>query len=287
MQAAEGGCLSTRAPPFPTLPRPACRLYNPGMSAPAYDLQSLCESGQQQLMRMEYLEAEATLARAEREAWAVRDWDTLARLYMPLQEARRQKRQRCGEGVVCLDLAAQGPEDHVDARRVIENYPHGQLLVAGWGSIAPALEVRRLQAEHGLYVETFLAAVYPIGTTDRNAAPTAVVIVPLEDVRLPDPSPRSIDDLLRALPAHSVVIPDRDLPRGSRRGDTRTYGEVMAMWERLHAPFLAAADSQPDPVRKMEGYRTTLRVDYACELAHQKLSSVAKDLAREARASRN
>ena len=237
-------------------------------------------------MRMEYLAAEATLARAERQAWAARDWDTLARLYMPLQEARRQKRQRCGEGVVCLDLIATAPDDHVDARRVIENYPHGQLLVAGWGSIEPALAVRRLQVEHGLFVETFLAAVYPVGTTDANASPTVVVIVPLEDVRLPDPSPRPIDDLLRALPAHSIVIPGSELPRGSRRGDTMTYGEVMAMWERLHAPFLAGADAQPDPVRKMDGYRTTLRVDYACELAHQKLSGVAKDLARKARAAK-
>jgi hypothetical protein len=202
---------------------------------------------------------------------------------MPLQEARRQKRQRCGEGVVCLDLVALGPDDRVDARRVIENYPHGQLLVAGWGSIQPALEVRRLQAEHGLYVETFLAAVFPIVTTDKNACPTVVVIVPLEDVRVPDATPRPIDDLLRTLPAHSIVIPDRELPRGSRKGDTSTYGEVMGIWERLHTPFLAAADSQPDPVRKMEGYRTTLRVDYASELAHQKLSGVAKELARKAR----
>jgi hypothetical protein len=256
------------------------------MTHPASDLQSLCETGQEQLMRMEYLAAEATLAGAERQAWAARDWDTLARLYMPLQEARRQKRQRCGEGVVCLDLVPQGPDDRVEARRVIENYPHGQLLVAGWGSIQPALEVRRLQNEHGLYVETFLGAVYPVATTDRNVRPTAVVIVPLEDVRVPDATPRSIDDLLRTLPAHSVVIPDRELPRGSRKGDTETYGEVMATWERLHTPFLAAADSQPDPVRKMEGYRTTLRVDYASELAHQKLSGVAKELARKARAAK-
>src|SRR5438445_726544 len=106
-----------------------------GMSDVA--LQELCEAGQEQLMAMEYLQAEA-----ERRAWEARDWDTLARLYMPLQEARRQRRQRCGEGIVCLDLIAQGPGDAVDARRVVQNYPHGQLLVAGWGSIAPALGVR-------------------------------------------------------------------------------------------------------------------------------------------------
>ena len=55
------------------------------------DLQSRCELGQQQLMRTEYLDAEATLASAEAEAWEKRDFDTLSRLYMPLQEARRQR----------------------------------------------------------------------------------------------------------------------------------------------------------------------------------------------------
>ena len=47
------------------------------------DLQSRCELGQRQLMEMKYLEAEATLASAEHDAWLARDFDTLARLYMP------------------------------------------------------------------------------------------------------------------------------------------------------------------------------------------------------------
>ena len=245
-------------------------------------LQELCELGQQQLMRTEYLEAEATLADAERRAWDARDWDTLARLYMPLQEARRQRRQRCGEGIVALDLVAQGPADRVDGRRVIENYPHGQLLVAGWGSIEPAALVRRLQAEHRLYVETFLAAAYPLAGGQR-----AVVIVPLEEAAETLPAPQetaSIAALRDGMPPHCVVLHEGELPRGSGRGTTETYARSMQLWERLHAPFLAAADAQADPVRRMEGYRRTIRVDYACELAHQKLSDVAKELARAARA---
>src|SRR5205809_6995950 len=119
---------------------------------PQPDLQSLCELGQEQLMRMEYLVAEETLCKAEQIARAQRDFDTLGRLYMPLQEARRQRRQRCGEGVVCLDLIAQSADDHINGQHIVENYPHGQLLVAGWGSIEPALKIRELQKQHGLYV---------------------------------------------------------------------------------------------------------------------------------------
>src|SRR5688500_13907154 len=114
------------------------------------DLQAQCEVSQEQLMQMKYLAAEQTLSETERIAWRDRDYDTVARLFMPLQEARCQRRQRCGEGIVCLDLLAEGPSDHIEGRRVVENFPHGQLLVAGWMSIAPALEVRKLQAEHDL-----------------------------------------------------------------------------------------------------------------------------------------
>lgn len=228
-------------------------------------------------MQMNYLQAEGVLADAEHHAWTNRDFDTLSRLYMPLQEARRQRRQRCGEGVVALDLIATGPDDAVDGRRVVENYPHGQLLVAGWGTIQPAQDVRRLQSEHALYVETFLAATYPID------AGRVIVIVPTDDVVLPDPRPESIDQLITRLPPHCIVVTDENVPKGIRKGTWQTYAEVMGMWERLHAPLLASADAEVDPIRKIEAYRRVIRVDYGCELAHQKLSQVAHEMAREQR----
>jgi hypothetical protein len=247
------------------------RLQSPGMTRE--QLQEQCELGQRQLMAMEYLEAIETLAAAEVVAWANRDYDTLARLYMPLQEARRQARQRCGEGTVRLDVIANGPSDAID----LDHLPiHGQMLVAGWASIQPALRLRAKAREQKQYVETFLAAVFPITRSNEPA----IVIAPLEDVALPDAQPRSIDALLASLPAHCLVFGPNELPRGARHGTTETYGEVMAMWERLHLPYLGAADLEVDPERRMEGYRKTIRVDPACELAHQKLSDVAKDLKR-------
>jgi len=82
------------------------------------------------------------------------------------------------------------------------------------------------------------------------------------------------------------VLGENELPKGSRKGTWQTYAEVMGMWERLHAPFLASADAEADPLRKIEAYRRVIRVDYACELAHQKLSQVAHDLAREQKRTR-
>jgi hypothetical protein len=242
------------------------------------ELQSLCDEGQQQLQRMEYLACERTLERAEQLALAREDFDSLARLYMPLQEARRQRRLRCGEGVVRLDLFAEGPDHVLDAGQLIEQYPHGQLLVAGWRSIEPAAAFRQLQRERQLYVETYLAAVYPVG------AGRAVVIVPTADVAAPSGSSDSIDELLRRVPPHSIVMSESDLPRGEQRGTTETFAHTMSIWERLHAPFLAAADMQVDPIQKIHAYRRTIEVDYACELAHQKLSDAARQVVRQRRA---
>src|SRR4051812_45174447 len=96
------------------------------------ELQSLCERGQELLMSMDYIGAERALVEAESIALRENDFDTLSRLYMPLQEARRQIRQRCGEGDVRLDLVAESANEKLDPERIVADYPHGQLLVAGW-----------------------------------------------------------------------------------------------------------------------------------------------------------
>src|SRR5687768_3758280 len=208
----------------------------------ANDLQSLCDEAQQELQRMEYLACERTLERAERIALDANDFDTLARLYLPLQEARRQRRLVCGEGVVRLDLFAGSANDPLEPEPIIDSYPRGQLLIAGWCSIQPAVRFRQLQRARQLYVETYLAAVYPIGGS------RAVVIVPTADVALPTGSNDSIDELVRRLPAHAIVMGESALPRGERRGTAETFAHTMSIWEQLHAPFLASADAHVDPL---------------------------------------
>ena len=228
----------------------------------ASDLQSLCERGQQLLMQTKYLDAERALVEADQLATRLEDFDTLARLYMPLQEARRQRRQLAGEGVVRLDLIAKSPDAPLDPEKIVDQYPRGQLLVAGWESIEPAMRIRELQRERNLYLDTFLAAVY------RGSGGSLRVRV--------YPEPRASEGM-------SIWFTVDDLPRGERKGTWQTYAEVMAIWERLHRPYLQAADAGVVPERKIDGYRRAIEVDYACELAHQKLSAVAAQLARESR----
>lgn len=244
----------------------------------AHDLQVMCETGQRRLVETDYIGAERVLARAERLAWEGRDWDTLSRLYMPLQEARRQRRQRCGEGVVKLDCVARNERETLVPESLVAAFGHGQLLVAGWGTIAPAVAVRQLAAEQNLYVETFLAAAYPAGAFGRFV----VVVVPTSDVALPPADGRSLDRLQQTLPPFSILIADADLVAGERTGSDATFAETMATWERLHAPFLADARQRTDAIQRMSGYRRTIEVDYAAELPHQFLSAEAHKLLQHA-----
>jgi hypothetical protein len=242
------------------------------------DLQSLCDAGQRALIATDYLAAEEVLAQAESLAWNAQDWDSLSRLYMPLQEARRQRRQRCGEGMIDLNVSASDPDL---ALKIVLEYPHGQLLVSAAGSIAPAMEVRRLAREHSLYVETFLGANYIVNRSDDDDVDVIIVIVPTADTTLPPDEELPLNMLLPRLPASAIVFREDEVDAAPQIGTDTTYARTMALWERLHTPFLAHAEATADPVQRMAAFRKTIEVDYACELAHQHLSKVAHQLARK------
>jgi hypothetical protein len=214
-------------------------------------LQEQCEIGQRELMRMDYLQAEKTLAAAEKQAWDLKDFDTLARLLLPLQEARRQRRQRCGEGIICLDLIAGGPNEQLNANDIVRQIPHGQKLIAGWCSIGPALKARELQAQRGLYLDVFLGAANEGNRIEIQSSGERPFVLELSR---------------------------NQIPLGRKTGTAQTYALTMSWWERLHTPFLAAAEAEADPIKKIEAFRKAIEVDYACELAHQHMAEAIKSI---------
>jgi hypothetical protein len=250
-------------------------------------LQHLCSQGSAELARTEYLAAERTLERAEEHAWRLGDFETLARLLFPLQETRRQIRQRCGEGVVRWDLVARGPGDTQDPAELVRRYPHGQLLVAGWRSFAVAGELRRRYREADLYGETFLAAAFPTtagagGVAAGGGGAGIVVVVAAREYNSSHlPQVVTAEELGNAFPGPTVILDLATLPPGEHSGTPATYARVMELWERLHRPLVQAASALPDSVGKLRAFRDiTLQVDRACELAHQLASETARVLGR-------
>jgi hypothetical protein len=232
------------------------------------EIQDACERGQQLLIQTEYWSAELILAEAENAAWMSREFDALSRLYLPLQECRRQRRQKCLDGIICLDILARSPEDSIDPKEIVNRYPQGTLLVGGWQSITLAVEVRRLQFERRQYAETFLAAVYPAGESiSISISPFAAI----EPQRM-----RTGGDLMQD---HSLMMHESTLRCGPGAPAKELAAQANTLWELLHAPFLLDADRATDPLHKIELYRKTIEVDYGCELAHQKLAEVARQLA--------
>lgn len=245
------------------------------------DLQSLCTLGQRQLMATDYLTARDTLEQAENMAFAGRDWDGLARLYMPLQETRRQIRQRCGEGEVDMGVVVPpGVSPGEFAEDFLATHTHGQYLIAGPGGggsspLAFAGAVRTAARDKRLYVETFLAGCYRVGGDSIFVvAPTAHTVLP--------PGTADSVDALTATP-HCLVLPAVELPARAARGDTGTYGLTMSIWERLAAPHLAAclAASAAVPAgQRIKALKRVIEIDPGCEMAHQVISRIAAGAAR-------
>lgn len=228
------------------------------------DLQNLCERGQELLSQTDYVGAERVLMEAERIAWEARNWETLARLYMPLQEARRQKRQIAMDGGILLDFW----HDESTPEKIAATGIWAEVLLPGDGNIQPGIRLRRLAMERQLCMEIFLAAGYELG--DKRIA----VIVALENASLPTKEEiHGIDQLLQRLPPHSLILPEEELAGCDAQLAT-------SLWQRLQLPYLAAADAEADLIRRMAAYRQTILVDNACELAHQKFADTAAGLAR-------
>lgn len=239
----------------------------------AADLQSLCERGSERLVATDYVGAERLLAEAEAMALEAGDFDTLSRLYYPLQEARRQIRGKCVEAGVHLVIEGRVP---LEAEELARSLPEGSLLVAGAGSTAAGESLRRIYRERGSYAEVIL------GVTVRAGPDGTVTFATPLPASVPAGIPAAPEDVARRLPAHSVFV-------GMTSGDAeiapvaRTATGMMSLWEQLHLPFLAAADAMPTSELKLRAYRRAIEVDYACELAHQNAATVARELARPAR----
>lgn len=236
-------------------------------------LQGLCELGSEALIATDYVAAERVLEQAEGLALRENDFDTLARLYFPLQEARRQRRQRAGEGRISLSLPAMGVGEGLQARELADRLPHGLFLVAGLGSTEPGEALRQLHKDRGNYAEVMLGVALEMGT---GGVATFAVARPVRNVSARGGSP---EELLRALPPHSVFV-SASQAGGAVAAFPETYAGAMGLFEALHRPYLAMADAMPVGLARLQAYRQVQGIDPASELAHQNAAFLCRQLAR-------
>lgn len=117
-------------------------------------LDAMMEDASRALARMEYLECEALCVEALDQARAAEAWSYVARILLPLQEARRQRRMIAAEGVVRLGTTSlTGPVsgwlDEMEAGCLAVTAPHG----AAQARELVALARQRRRVVEVLYVE--------------------------------------------------------------------------------------------------------------------------------------
>jgi hypothetical protein len=124
--------------------------YNSNMTA---TLDEQMEAASEALARMDYLRCEALCVQALAQAREQRRWPYYARILLPLQEARRQRRQIAADGVIRLGTASLhgGPADWLDAIEA------GCIVVTAPHTADDARALHEAAIERGQYVEVLFS----------------------------------------------------------------------------------------------------------------------------------
>lgn len=116
-------------------------------------LDDIMEQASQALAELDYPGCEALCMRALAEARARGDWAFYSRVVLPLQEARRQKRQAALDGPIRLGTASYVG----DALGLIERLPAGALVVTAPLAPDDADRVDRAARDSGRAIEVLFA----------------------------------------------------------------------------------------------------------------------------------
>lgn len=216
-------------------------------------IDAIMESASQALVRMEYLVCEELCLRALGLAEAAGDWVMYARILLPLQESRRQRRMIAAEGAIRLGTRRLGgePAAWLDEHRcccVTLTPPHGE---ADARALVAAARQRQLHAEALLAVRcgeniwTLRSFTGPAVTCDVPAPPTVWMehwLAPAERIGTLTPADWFIDagENLGNAALATVTAPVGD-PR--RVDELRRCLDVVTDHEILHQQLWQAAQA--------------------------------------------
>jgi hypothetical protein len=239
----------------------------------------LWDTGQRHLASGRYVAAQTLLEAAETAAWRARDARTLARLYLPLLETRRQIRYQAAEGEIVL-IRSTGERSSLD--RFLKA-PAGTLLIAMRDLPAALTLARRVQwTRHrtGRWLEALLlieqhphlritsaadatfAAGLPIVWTNDPRAAIAASTDP--HLTVPLPPLRSGEERYAPGPARAVA-----------RESLLIAWEALALrWQHRHPLTIKS------PWAELAWLRRALLIDPACEPVAMRLIALAEAIER-------
>ncbi|MCC7205143.1 MAG: hypothetical protein IT441_08690 [Phycisphaeraceae bacterium] len=221
------------------------------------DLNSLMESASVALARMDYLAAERLCLEALAAARDQRLWSDYARILLPLQECRRQRRIIAADGPIRLGTSDLTPGS--DPVAPMQGRSAGCILLTEPFTAAHALALHRHALAHHLHVEVLLAR------CDAGSARWQIESfhAPKVRVELPGPAGRMLDRWL------DVTAPDR----------AQAAGYFLAAAEGLGDAAISAVNSPPGTPQRLADLERCLDVVLDHEILHQRLWDAAHALA--------
>jgi hypothetical protein len=257
-------------------------------------LERMWQRGQEHLAAMRYAAAVRDLEAAEGAAWRRGDGVALARVYLPLLEARRQIRYQAAEGtLVICSPAASLHEERATVNTFLQDArikAGSILIIAGSGAthrklhhLRRALEfagaVKYAARSTGRWLESLLLLSHGDETRIVSPAdPTFAAGLPI--TRESGAALSTTTDPALAIPlppAGRYTAKDAAHPV-AREGLIFAWEALALKWQQRHPPFATGT-----PWEEMAWLRLALRIDPACEPITMRLVALSEASAREPR----
>lgn len=241
------------------------------------------DQGQRRLAAGRYVAARKDLEAAEAIAWRIGDSQSLARIYLPLLEARRQIRYQAAEGMIVITRPGLSPREFSNEWRQFQTAEAGTLIYscnAGRAARRAAARivgsVNHLSRRTGKCLESLVCI---FQGNDRFIASqmdiTAAGALPVTQTQLQTDVGESTE------PSLEIPLPPAGIYRGSDIGlGAMARESLLVAWEALALRFQRRhpPPKQLSPWEEMAWLRLALRVDPACEPVSMRLIALAQNL---------
>ena len=217
------------------------------------------------LARMDYLACEQACLTALAVAREAHDWANYARILLPLQESRRQRRMIAAEGA--FRFGTGEPAD--DAAALLLGHDAVSIVITRPNDADLARQVAAFARRNHRYVEVLFA------DCDLNAATWTLrsVAGPAVSCAMPAPSPGWLDVWIDCAGRRFET---RDDPRPPVKGARQPADWFLEACERLGDAALATVSDGGDAIERIAALERCLDVVTDHEILHQRLGDAAR-----------